>query len=135
MKVWVALKEEPLIQPFIINLEEVIIVDNRLVQEHYENLNNLTSLLSNSINSYRLLVSSAAELNTISYAKKGAVKDAIERVEAVGEIIDDLIKVVKKCESSYCKYCVLKNDIGSGKNKKEDIDTEVEMELNYHNNK
>lgn len=109
-------------------------MDDRLVQEHYENLNNLTTLLSNSINSYRLLVSSAAELNTVSYAKKGVVKDAVERVEAVGDIIDDLIKVVKKCEAAYCKYCVLKSDIVSSKNKKEDINTEVEMELKYHNN-
>lgn len=107
---------------------------DRVIKNHYDDLNNLSGLLSTSINAYRLLVSSAAELNTVSYAKKGAVKDAIDRVEDLGDIIDDLIKVIKKCEVSYAKYCIIKNDVIVQNTGKEYIETEIDTEINYHNN-
>lgn len=106
---------------------------DRLIKDHYDDLNNLSTLLSTSINAYRLLVSSAAELNTISFAKKGAVKEAVERAEDLGEIIDDLIKVIKKCEGAYGKYCIIKNDVISKNTGKQLIETEIDTEINFHN--
>ncbi len=54
----------------------------------------LTNLLNSMVNSYRLLVGGANELNNISEAKKVQVKEAIKRADDLGEIIDEIIKTL-----------------------------------------
>lgn len=106
---------------------------SEIISDHYEDINNLSTLLRNYIEIYRLLISSAAELNSTSSTKKGELKKAIERIDSIGDIIDDLLKGIKKCEGSYVKYCTLKNEAISIKNTKGTIFTEIHDELDYHN--
>ncbi|MDS0526875.1 hypothetical protein NNC19_14380 [Clostridium sp. SHJSY1] len=106
---------------------------DKVIHRHYEDLNNLNTLLRNYVDMYRLLVSSAAELNTVQLAKKSEIKDAVDRIHEIGELIDDLLKVIEKCEESYIKYCFLKNEVISENTEKESIKTEIHNELEYHN--
>ncbi|WP_294348691.1 hypothetical protein [uncultured Clostridium sp.] len=105
----------------------------KVIRGHYEDLNNLTGLLKNYIDIYRVLVSSAGELNSISTAKKSEMKHIMERINEVGELIDSLLKVIDKCESSYIKYCFLKNEVVSQNTMKDTIKTEINDELDSYN--
>lgn len=106
---------------------------DKVIHGHYEDLNNLNTLLRSYVDMYRLLVSSAAELNTVPVAKKSEIKDSVDRIHEIGELIDDLLKVIEKCEESYIKYCFLKNEVISENTEKENIKTEIHNELEYHN--
>lgn len=53
----------------------------KVIHGHYEEINNLSSLLRNYIEMYRLLVSSTSELNTVAPAKKSEVKHSLERID------------------------------------------------------
>lgn len=105
----------------------------KVIQGHYDEINNLSSLLRNYIEMYRLLVSSTSELNTVAPAKKSEVKHALERIDALGDIIDDLLKVIKKCEPAYIKYLIIKNEVINEKIEKSIIRTEVTNELEFNN--
>lgn len=106
---------------------------SNVINSHYDDINNLSSLLRNYIEIYRLLISSTAELNSTSATRKGELKNAIERIDSIGDIIDDLLKAIKKCEGSYIKYCTIKNDVITANTAKESILTEIHNELDYHN--
>ena len=105
----------------------------KVIHGHYEDLSNLSNLLRNYIEIYRLLISSTSELNATSIAKKGELKHANERINEIGEIIDQLLKVIKKCENSYVKYCFIKNQVITSKTEKDNIEMEIHNELEYHN--
>ncbi len=105
----------------------------KVIQGHYDEINNLSSLLRNYIEMYRLLVSSTSELNTVAPAKKSEVKHALERIDALGDIIDDLLKVIKKCEPAYIRYLTIKNEVINEKIEKSIIRTEVTNELEFNN--
>lgn len=107
---------------------------DKVIHGHYDDLNNLSTLLRNYIEIYRLLISSTAELNGTSISKRSELKHATERIDNIGDIIDELIKVIKKCEDSYIRYCFVKNEIILQKTKKDDIELEIHNELEYHNN-
>ena len=51
------------------------------------------------------------------------------RLESIGDIIDDLLKIVKKYENSYAKYCYIKNELVSVNREKEKIKAELNEEL------
>lgn len=105
---------------------------DKVIHGHYEDLNNLSTLLRNYIEIYRLLISSTAELNTTSIIKKSELKHATERIDEIGEIIDDLVKVIKKCENSYVRYCFIKNEVVQSASK-DNIFNEIHEDLGYHN--
>lgn len=105
----------------------------KVIHGHYEEINNLSSLLRNYIEMYRLLVSSTSELNTVAPAKKSEVKHALDRLDTLGDIIDDLLKVIKKCEPLYIRYLLIKNEVINEKIEKNIIKTEVTNELTYNN--
>lgn len=104
-----------------------------VIQRHYEDLNNLSLLLRNYIEIYRLLISSTVDLHATSVVKKNELKHALERVDNVGEVIDDLLRTIKKCEGSYTKYCTLRNEVILANTEKESILTEIHDDLSYHN--
>jgi len=70
----------------------------------------LMDILTPLVSSYRLLVGAADELNRITLAHKGDLKDAINRADDMGHIIDDiddklktLVKaLLRKIESNHC---------------------------------
>lgn len=82
---------------------------------------------------YRLLVSSTSELNTVAPAKKSEVRHALERLDTIGDIIDDLLKAVGKCEPAYIRYLTIKNEIINEKIEKSVVKTEVTNELEFNN--
>lgn len=105
----------------------------KIIRSHYDDLNSLNALLKNYTDVYRLLVSSTAELNTINFTKKGEIKASLDRISKVGDLIDELLKVIHKCEGAYVKYCYLKNEVINQKVGKDDIKTEIHDDLEFHN--
>lgn len=102
-----------------------------LAKKHYSDISNLSNLLNNYVNAYRLLIAGASELYSVNIAKKGDVKKALDRVDGVGELIDNLIEALDKCENGYLKYCKIKNEYLYVKTQKNDIYTEIDNELNF----
>ena len=105
---------------------------DNLIRSHYEDLNNMSTMLRNYIEIYRLLISSTVDLHATSVIKKSEIKHALERIDDVGELIDDLLKTIKKCEGSYVKYCSLKNEVIVANTQKESILTEIHDDIDYH---
>lgn len=114
-------------------MEGIILGYGEVIHAHYDDLNNLSNLLRNYIEIYRLLISSTSELNSTSISKKAELKHAIERIDNIGEIIDDILKVIKKCEVSYGKYCFLKSEVISANTEKDSIMMEIHKDLEFHN--
>ncbi|MBQ6819684.1 MAG: hypothetical protein IJO26_00125 [Clostridium sp.] len=104
-----------------------------LVENQYNEVNNLTSLLNSLVNSYRLLIGGAYELNNISEAKKSDVKEAVKRADNLGEIIDEVIKALDDCNTPYVKYCKLKKSFIDDKSIKDNILTEINNEIEFTN--
>lgn len=107
-------------------------VYGELIRNHYEEINNLSIQLRTYIEMYRLLISSTAELNGTSIIKKNELKHALERIDKIGDIIDDLLKAIQRCEGSYCKYCLYKNEAILNKINKSEIMDEIHNDLVYH---
>lgn len=78
-----------------------------LIDAQYKEINNLQDMLTKLVNSYRILVGAANDLNGIALAKKGQVKNALKRAEEVGRLIEDVTDALDKCECRYLDYCVL----------------------------
>ncbi|WP_315067831.1 hypothetical protein [uncultured Clostridium sp.] len=104
-----------------------------LAKRHYQDIDNLSALLKNYVDVYRLLIAGAAELYSVNLASKGEVKSALERAEQVGELIDKLVGTLNKCEGSYLKYCKLQNDYIMISTEKDKIFTEIDNELKFQN--
>ncbi|MGL5380654.1 hypothetical protein [Clostridium sp.] len=104
-----------------------------LIDKHYKDLTNQSSLLASMVNSYRLLIGGASELFNISLAKKSDVKEAIERAEKLGDIIDDLIKSIDDCNGCYIRYCEIMNKYVQAQTHKDVILTEIDYELDFNN--
>ncbi|WP_026886212.1 hypothetical protein [Clostridium beijerinckii] len=106
---------------------------NDLAKKQYEDIDNLSVLLKNYVDVYRLLIAGASELYNVNLAEKSEVKKALERVENVGELIDKLISTLERCEGSYLKYCKIKNEYITVSTEKDKIFTEIDNELNFQN--
>lgn len=104
-----------------------------LAEKHYHEIDNLSILLKNYVDSYRLLIAGAGDLYSIDLAKKNEVKKALDRVEQVGELIDEIINTLDKCDQAYLKYCKIKNDYILISTEKDRIFTEIDNELNFQN--
>lgn len=104
-----------------------------LAKKQYQDIDNLSILLKNYVDVYRLLIAGASELYSVNLSKKSEVKKALDRVESVGELIDKLVGTLDKCEGSYLKYCKIKNDYISITTEKDKIFTEIDNELNLQN--
>lgn len=107
----------------------------KIVEQYYGDINNLADLLAKLVNSYRLLIGGAGELNTIALSRKKDVKDALKRVNELGDIIDDVIKVLDCSSFSYMDYCKLKAQILESRIQAQYIETEIDEELEFDNKK
>lgn len=106
----------------------------KVVSKQYDDLNNMSGLLSTYVNAYRLLIAGASELYSINLAKKSEVRKAIERADDLGELIDNILSVLSKCEQHYLKICKLKMEYISTNANKDMILTEIDNELDFQNN-
>jgi hypothetical protein len=100
-----------------------------VIQNYYNDINNLTEILTKLVTSYRVLIGSADELNKIALAKKGDVKDALKRADNLGDIIDKTIKVLDEASYSYLDYCKIKTEVIKCRLQVEYIEIEVEEDL------
>lgn len=105
----------------------------KLVEEYYADINNIADLLNKLVNSYRLLIGGAGELNTIALAHKKDVKHALKRVDELGDVIDDLIDVLDKSSYIYMDYCKIKSQVMECKIQAQYIQTEIDDELKLDN--
>lgn len=104
-----------------------------LLDNQYVDIQNLSNLLGNYVNAYRLLIAGAADLYSINISKKNEVRKAIERADELGELIDKLIETLDRCGTGYLKYCKVKNNYISANTEKDNIFTEIDNELNFKN--
>ena len=101
----------------------------RVIQNYYNDINNLADILTKLVSSYRLLIGGADELNKIALSKKSEVKDALKRADEVGDIIDGVIKVLDGSSFNYMSYCEMKTEVMKGKLQIGYIETEIEEDL------
>ncbi|WP_202127762.1 hypothetical protein [Clostridium sp. C8-1-8] len=105
-----------------------------LFDSYFLEVNNLTDLLTKYVNSYRLLIGGAGELNGIALARKKEVRDAIKRANQLGDIIDVLLNVIQSVECCYLDYIRMKADVIALKTaQKSIILTEIDNELLFQN--
>ena len=76
----------------------------QLMKQYYGDINNLSQLLQSMVNSYRLLITGAVELNNINEAISSYVKVAVKRADSLGKIIDHIIDLIDECGEGYFKY-------------------------------
>lgn len=106
-----------------------ILTHRKVINSYYSDVNNLTDLMGKLVNSYRLLVAGADELNKIALASKSDIKDALDRAEQLGEIIDELIKTLDHVCCDYVKYVKIKSQAINTCIDSKNILTEIDEEL------
>ncbi|WP_373432814.1 hypothetical protein [Clostridium sp. N3C] len=79
-----------------------------VIENYYADINNLADLLTKLVNSYRLLIAGANELNNISLAHRRDIKDALNRASDLGKVIDHIVDALKDTDHAYVNYCKLK---------------------------
>lgn len=105
--------------------------NRKVIQTYCDDINNLADMLGKLVNSYRLLVGGADELNRIALSGKGQVKDALKRADKLGDIIDEIIDVLEKSSYNLVDYCELKSEILKGRINMESIIAEIEEDLSF----
>ena len=103
--------------------------------QYFREINYLVDILNKYVNSYRLLIGSAGELNSIALAKKGDVKDTLKKIDRLGELIDCLLETLEDAQCNYIEYLRLKTSILQLEVSKEIILTEIDNDLKFENNK
>lgn len=106
---------------------------NEFFGSYFIELNNLTDLLNKYANAYRLLIGGAGELNNIAEVRKSDLKDSLDRVYKLGDIMDDLLKTIDSVECCYMEYLKIKAQLIGDKSLKDDILTEVDNDLMFQN--
>lgn len=101
----------------------------RVIQNYYNDINNLAEILTKLVASYRALIGGAEELNKIALSKKSEVKDALKRADDLGDIIDEAIKVLDDASFSYMSYCKMKTEVMKCKLQIDYIETEIDEDL------
>ncbi|AIY83539.1 MAG: hypothetical protein KIB43_12035 [Clostridium baratii] len=117
-------------------------MQNKIIEDHFSELVKMSGLLKTLVDSYRLLIASASDINTIAIRRTKDVEKAIDRADEVGKLIDEIVKIMDDYEHCYIKYSKVKNEIVSLtyekkklKNELTDvIQTEIDKELNFFNN-
>lgn len=102
---------------------------NEIVREYYNELSNVVVLLEKYVNSYRILIGSASDLNGLVLAKKREVKAALDRACRLGSLIDDLLDVLECCQCTYLNYVKIKSDILVIKTERNLILNDVDQEI------
>ncbi|KOA20769.1 hypothetical protein CLHOM_09110 [Clostridium homopropionicum DSM 5847] len=105
--------------------------NRKVIQTYYSDLNNLSELLLKLVNSYRILIGGADELNKIALSSKSDVKEALKRADKIGDLIDDVIEVLEHSSSNYSEYCDIKTQLLKERLSVEYVYTEIEQDLSF----
>lgn len=103
----------------------------KVIENYYADVNSLADLLTKLVNSYRLLIAGANELNGISLAHRKDIKDALERADELGKVIDYILDTLKGTGYTYSDYCKLKSAFLKDHLELHYIQTEIDNELKY----
>jgi septation ring formation regulator EzrA len=101
----------------------------KVIESYYNDINNITDLIGKLVNSYKLLVGGADELNKIALASKSDIRSALKRAKELGEIIDELIRTLDCISYNYVNYSKIKSQAIKGMVEGQNILTEIEEEL------
>ena len=102
----------------------------KIIDKECNDLSMLADMLFKLSNSYKMLSGGASDLNGIALARKKDVRDAVKRVAALGEVIDDLIETIDYIDCAFFDYSKLKAEYISCKTNIELIKAEVDEKLN-----
>ena len=108
---------------------------NEIIGSYYQEITNLVILMEKYVNSYRLLVGAAGELNSIALAKKTDIRKALKRADKLGDLIDEILKILECTEYTYLNFVKIKSDILVMKTERDLILTEIDNELLFQNSK
>lgn len=100
-----------------------------VIENYYADINNLADLLTKLVNSYRLLIAGANELNNISLSHRRDIKDALNRASDLGKVIDDIVDALRDTDCGYISYCKIKNAMIKEHIKLDYIRDEIDNEL------
>lgn len=101
----------------------------KVIENYYKDVSNLADLLGRLVNSYRLLIGGVGELNQIALATKNDVKNALKRVDKLGNIIDNILDDMEDTNKDYIQYCKLKSEVLKRSINIDSIRTEIDEEL------
>jgi hypothetical protein len=101
----------------------------KIIENYYSDVNNLADLLSKLVNSYRLLIGGAHELNGVALAHKGDIEDCLKRIDRLGDVIDVVIDGLDNIGCEYVNYCKLKSSVIKEQVDTQYILTEIDNEL------
>lgn len=101
----------------------------RMIENYYNDVNNLADLLGKLTVSYRTLIGSADDLNKMVFSSKSDVKKALKRAEELGDVIELIIYDLENCTEHYLKYCRSKTTMVKNYTKEECILREIDEEL------
>lgn len=62
-------------------------------------------------------------------ARRSDVKHALDRVNKMGDIIDELLKSIEHCEEGYIDYCKIKSNIMKCKIEESIVLAEIEDDI------
>lgn len=102
---------------------------NKLMENHFNEMDKLADLLKKLVDSYRLLVGGAAELNNINKRKGKDVDSALDNIDHVDRTIASLLEIIECYEKNYMKYSKIKNEIIGLNNEKSKVKKELENEI------
>lgn len=117
---------------FILKVD-LILSKRKVIEKYYSDVSNLADLLGRLVNSYRLLIGGVGELNQIALSTKNDVKNAIKRVDKLGEVIDKILDNMEDTNKDYINYCKLKSEVLKKSINIDSIRTEIEEELKSSN--
>lgn len=101
----------------------------RVINNYYEDVNNLVELLGKLTIDYRTLINGADELSKSVIASKSAVKKALKRSDDIGDIMDLVIEDLDRYVAYYLKYCKSKTEVIKNYNREDYIIREIDEEL------
>lgn len=105
----------------------------KIIENYFCDINNIVDTLNKLVNAYRLLIGGAHELNSIGLARKGDIKDSLDRVNKLGDVIDGLIDVLDETDESYLEYCRVKASYMKSQIQMQYIETEIDEDLKLKN--
>lgn len=101
----------------------------KVIEDYYSDINGLVDILGKLVVSYRGLVGGADELNKIALASKSDIKDALDRAEDLGEMIEDIIKNLDIVGSGYINYLKIKSNVIKSQVNTQAVLNEINEEL------
>ena len=113
-----------------VNSQEYMTPDySQLIQTYYTDVTYLVDLLAKLAGVYNVLINSADVLNRIALAKKNDIKDALERVDELGRMIDEITDLLNAQIIIYENYARLKGDFIVNKLPFSDI---IKSDIEHH---